>query len=159
MNCPQLLNPRAWRSALCSRTAVSNSPRGNKSNICAKMLHTRFMVESPCLRFVLGLNYSQTSRGSTNPAQEANLEWCWNFITLDPTSACSACWRSPPGAYTHKRILIPDLAIEVLPLGLGPPQLLMHSLRHVEILIHCSRPELNLQDFALAFVAHRFYRR
>jgi len=32
MNCPQLVKPRACRSALCRFTARSNSPRGNSFN-------------------------------------------------------------------------------------------------------------------------------
>jgi hypothetical protein len=55
-------------------TSASNSPRGNKSNICAKILHTRFMFESPWFEIAFGLNYSETSRGSTNPALGTHLE-------------------------------------------------------------------------------------
>src|ERR1019366_5785708 len=40
-NCPQQLNPRAWRSARCSATACSNSWRENNCNIWLKMLDTR----------------------------------------------------------------------------------------------------------------------
>ena len=40
MNWPQLVNPRACRSALCSFTAFSKSPRENSLNTCEKMLHT-----------------------------------------------------------------------------------------------------------------------
>src|ERR1019366_7854254 len=40
MNCPQLVKPRACRSALCSFTDFSNSPRENSFNTCEKMLHT-----------------------------------------------------------------------------------------------------------------------
>ena len=39
-NWPQLVKPRAWRSALCSLTPFSNSPRANNFNTCEKMLHT-----------------------------------------------------------------------------------------------------------------------
>src|SRR5664280_510277 len=44
-NCPQLLNPRACRSALCCRTAVSKPVREMSCKICEKMLHTRFKAE------------------------------------------------------------------------------------------------------------------
>src|SRR6266849_310040 len=40
MNWPQLVKPRAWRSALCSLTAFSKFPRENSFNTCEKMLHT-----------------------------------------------------------------------------------------------------------------------
>src|SRR5713101_133482 len=40
-NCPQQLNPRAWRSARCSATDCSNSWRENNCNIWLKMLDTR----------------------------------------------------------------------------------------------------------------------
>src|ERR1019366_8396963 len=45
-NCPQLLNPRACRSALCLRTAASKPVREMSCKICEKMLHTRFKAES-----------------------------------------------------------------------------------------------------------------
>ena len=45
-NCPQLLNPRACRSALCLRAAVSNPVREMSCKICEKMLHTLFKAES-----------------------------------------------------------------------------------------------------------------
>src|SRR5665213_3396288 len=45
-NCPQLLNPRACRSALCFRAAVSNPLREIRCNICEKMLHTLIKAES-----------------------------------------------------------------------------------------------------------------
>jgi hypothetical protein len=45
-NCPQLLNPRACRSALCLRTAVSKPVREISCKICEKMLHTLFKAES-----------------------------------------------------------------------------------------------------------------
>ena len=46
-NCPQLLNPRACRSAWCCFTAASNLSRGINWRIWLKMLHTRFMVKPP----------------------------------------------------------------------------------------------------------------
>src|ERR1035438_2092833 len=45
-NCPQLLKPRACRSALCFRTAVSKPVREMSCKICEKMLHTLFKAES-----------------------------------------------------------------------------------------------------------------
>src|SRR5439155_14409556 len=53
MNWPQLVKPRACRSALCSLTAVSKSPRENSFNTCEKMLHTLYMAESPEVELVL----------------------------------------------------------------------------------------------------------
>src|SRR5271166_1528006 len=45
-SCPQLLKPRACRSALCLRAAVSKPVREISCKICEKMLHTRFKAES-----------------------------------------------------------------------------------------------------------------
>src|SRR5271167_4739184 len=45
-NCPQLLKPRACRSALCLPTAASKAVREISCNICEKMLHTLFKAES-----------------------------------------------------------------------------------------------------------------
>jgi hypothetical protein len=45
-NCPQLLKPRACRSALCLRTAASKPIREMTCNICEKMLHTLLKAES-----------------------------------------------------------------------------------------------------------------
>ena len=42
----QLLNPRACRSALCLRAAVSKPVREMSCKICEKMLHTLFKAES-----------------------------------------------------------------------------------------------------------------
>src|SRR5580700_1257920 len=39
-NWPQLVKPRACRSALCCLTAFSKLPRENNCNTCEKMLHT-----------------------------------------------------------------------------------------------------------------------
>src|ERR1700677_1732647 len=39
-NWPQLVKPRACRSALCCVTAFSKLPRENNCNTCEKMLHT-----------------------------------------------------------------------------------------------------------------------
>jgi hypothetical protein len=49
MNCPQLLKPRACRSALCLRTADSNSKRGINCKICEKILLTRVKAERHAL--------------------------------------------------------------------------------------------------------------
>src|SRR6266480_2192284 len=62
MNWPQLVKPRACRSALCSLTAVSKSPRENSFNTCEKMLHTLYMAESPEVELVLGRNPIQRIR-------------------------------------------------------------------------------------------------
>src|SRR5664280_104600 len=60
-NCPQLLKPRACRSALCCRTAVSKPVREMSCKICEKMLHTRFKAESSSDSSSFGkLNLSET---------------------------------------------------------------------------------------------------
>ena len=43
MNWPQLVKPSACRSAFCSWTALSKSPRESSFNTCEKMLHTLFI--------------------------------------------------------------------------------------------------------------------
>ena len=53
-NCPQLLNPRACRSALCLRAAVSKPVREMSCKICEKMLHTLFKAESSSACLGLG---------------------------------------------------------------------------------------------------------
>jgi hypothetical protein len=50
MNWPQLVKPRACRSALCSFTAFSNSPREKSFNTCEKMLHTLYGSEQEFVR-------------------------------------------------------------------------------------------------------------
>jgi hypothetical protein len=39
-NCPQQVNPLAWRSAECFFTARANSPRENSCKSCEHTLHT-----------------------------------------------------------------------------------------------------------------------
>src|ERR1039458_6432148 len=60
-NCPQLLKPRACRSALCFRTAASKPVREMSCKICEKMLHTLFKAESSSDSFCFcKLNLSET---------------------------------------------------------------------------------------------------
>src|SRR5450759_1867107 len=54
MNWPQLVKPRACRSALCCLTACSNPPRENSFNICEKMLHTFIRLSLLYLSWFLG---------------------------------------------------------------------------------------------------------
>src|ERR1700757_4758691 len=63
-NCPQQVKPRAWRSAWCLRTAVSNSQRENSPRICEKMLQNRFTAEPPKSLIGSARTQSQLSRGS-----------------------------------------------------------------------------------------------
>src|SRR5271165_397332 len=60
-NCPQLLKPRACRSALCLRAAVSNPVRETSCNICEKMLHTLFKAESSSDSLVFANSYQRLS--------------------------------------------------------------------------------------------------
>src|SRR5215471_6279150 len=46
-NCPQQVNPRACRSALCWRTADSNSKREKSWRTCENILQNRFKAEPP----------------------------------------------------------------------------------------------------------------
>src|SRR5205823_109748 len=60
-NCPQLLKPRACRSALRWRTAASKLVREISWRICEKMLHTLFKAESSSDSFCLRkTNLSET---------------------------------------------------------------------------------------------------
>src|ERR1017187_3707609 len=60
-NCPQLLKPRACRSALCLRTAASKPVREMSCKICEKMLHTLFKAGSSSDSFCFcKLNLSET---------------------------------------------------------------------------------------------------
>src|SRR5665647_1372792 len=65
MNCPQLVKPRACRSALCSLTAFSNSPREKSFNTCEKMLHT--FIRLSLLRLNWFLSGTQSSVSGTQP--------------------------------------------------------------------------------------------
>jgi hypothetical protein len=47
MNWPQLVKPRACRSALCCLTAFSNPPRENNFNTCEKMLYLSAFYPTP----------------------------------------------------------------------------------------------------------------
>src|SRR5258707_13896282 len=67
----------------------------------------------------------------------------------------SVSTRSPSCAQAHKRIIIPNLPVEVLPLRLRPQERFVHFRRYLEILIHHSRLKFNLQNFALGFVTYR----
>ena len=62
MNWPQLVNPRACRSALCCFTAFSNPPRENNFNTCEKMLHTFIGLSLLLLNWFL-VNPIQPIRG------------------------------------------------------------------------------------------------
>lgn len=64
MNCPQLVNPRACRSAFCSCTAFSNSPRENSFNTREKMLHT--FIRLSLLKLNWFWNPIQPIRGSAS---------------------------------------------------------------------------------------------
>src|SRR6516225_11547559 len=46
-NCPQQVKPRACRSALCWRTADSNSKREKSWRTCENILQNRFKADPP----------------------------------------------------------------------------------------------------------------
>src|ERR1035437_876428 len=71
MNWPQLVKPRACRSALCSLTAFSNSPRENSLNTCEKMLHT--FIRLSLLRLNWFLSGTQSSVSGTQPLTNKRL--------------------------------------------------------------------------------------
>src|SRR5438128_11426100 len=66
-NWPQLLNPRACRSAPCWRTADSNSRRGINCRICEKILQTRVKAEPPYLALRLVLTEPNPKLPGTQP--------------------------------------------------------------------------------------------
>src|SRR5271157_5700195 len=76
-NCPQLLNPRACRSALCLRAAVSNPVRETSCNICEKMLHTLFKAESSSDSLVFVNSTYQRLSAFFFPAALSTAELIW----------------------------------------------------------------------------------
>src|SRR5271157_1339424 len=81
-NCPQLLNPRACRSALCLRAAVSNPVRETSCNICEKMLHTLFKAESSSDSLVFVNSTYQRLSAFFFPAALSTAELIWTRMSL-----------------------------------------------------------------------------
>src|SRR5258708_1352038 len=74
MNWPQLVKPRACRSALCCLTAFSNPPRENNFNTCEKILHTFIRLSLLLLNWFFGGTQSSVSGGSASyPSQHPPL--------------------------------------------------------------------------------------
>src|SRR5271157_3124750 len=86
-NCPQLLKPRACRSALCLRAAVSNPVREMSCKICEKMLHTLFKAESSSDWFVFANSTYQRLSAFFFPKAIRSAELIWTRLT-----AYDTCW-------------------------------------------------------------------
>ena len=114
INWPQLVKPRACRSALCCLTAFSNPPRENSFNTWEKMLHTFIEVESPVVELVLaepnqpirGLSLLPAATPSASArSYPANLDsndcgqWCEEAGSEDVEIACE-CDHPPVCALT-----------------------------------------------------------
>ena len=80
-NCPQLLNPRACRSALCLRAAVSNPVREMSCKICEKMLHTLFKAESSSDSLVFANSTHQRISAFFFPKAISTAELIWTRLT------------------------------------------------------------------------------
>src|ERR1700680_1635615 len=95
-NCPQQVKPRAWRSAWCLRTAVSNSQRENNPRILDKMLQNRFTAEPPKSLIGSARTQSQLSRGSafSPPILRFTI---WTSLTLDSEGPDTALLASAGG--------------------------------------------------------------
>ena len=79
-NCPQLLKPRACRSALCLRAAVSNPVREMSCKICEKMLHTRFKAESSSDSLVLANSTYQRLSAFFFPKAISTAQLIWTRL-------------------------------------------------------------------------------
>src|SRR5271157_4389544 len=82
-NCPQLLKPRACRSALCLRAAVSNPVREMSCKICEKMLHTLFKAESSSDWLVFSNSTYQRLSAFFFPAALSTAELIWTRMLRD----------------------------------------------------------------------------
>src|SRR5208337_3045318 len=84
-NCPQLLKPRACRSALCLRAAVSNPVREMSCKICEKMLHTLFKAESSSDWFVFANSTYQRLSAFFFPKAIRSAELIWTRMSCNET--------------------------------------------------------------------------
>src|SRR5208337_3951322 len=82
-NCPQLLNPRACRSAWCFRAAVSKPVREMSCKIWEKMLHTLFKAESSSDWLVFANSTYQRLSAFFFPAALSTAELIWTRMSLD----------------------------------------------------------------------------
>src|SRR5271157_3849015 len=82
-NCPQLLKPRACRSALCLRAAVSNPVREMSCKICEKMLHTLFKAESSSDWLVFANSTYQRLSAFFFPKAIRSAELIWTRMDRD----------------------------------------------------------------------------
>src|ERR1019366_3045304 len=96
-NCPQLLNPRACRSALCLRAAVSKPVREMSCKICEKMLHTLFKAESSSDSLVFPNSTYQRLSAFFFPAALSTAELIWtrmdNAVRSMPRTGASKSRR------------------------------------------------------------------
>src|SRR5271157_147432 len=111
-NCPQLLNPRACRSARCFRTAVSKPVREMSCKVCEKMLHTRFKAESSSDSLVFANSTYQrlsafflpsgTQHGSAN-LDETDLQSGMSLSALCPGRVAGPLYQDQAGWFQYDR--------------------------------------------------------
>src|SRR5271169_1086081 len=82
-NCPQLLNPRACRSALCLWAAVSKPVREMSCKICEKMLHTLFKAESSSDSLVFSNSTYQRLSAFFFPQALSTADLIWTKMIVD----------------------------------------------------------------------------
>src|ERR1019366_2608359 len=115
-NCPQLLNPRACRSALCCRTAVSKPVREMSCKICEKMLHTRFKAESSSDSLVFSNSTYQRLSAFFFPAALNTAELIWTRMINTVISDEVWLARPPANVSIHKEF---DLSLIEVNLDAG----------------------------------------
>ena len=88
-NCPQLLKPRACRSALCLRAAVSNPVREMSCKIWEKMLHTLFKAESSSDSLVFATSTYQRLSAFFFPQALSTAELIWTRMNQNGDAQAS----------------------------------------------------------------------
>ena len=115
-SCSQLLKPRACRSALCLRAAVSNPAREISRKICEKMLRTLFKSESPSDSLVFANSTYQRLSAFFFPAPLSTAELIWTALWQN--SWVRGRWKKPLRGMSSRqccescevRVLVPPIA-------------------------------------------------
>src|SRR5271157_360405 len=108
-NCPQLLKPRACRSALCLRAAVSNPVREMSCKICEKMLHTLFKAESSSDWFVFANSTYQRLSAFFFPKAIRSAELIGTMMCCHVVSTVSSASRT--AILNDKAVAIADFPL------------------------------------------------
>src|SRR4029077_10286632 len=113
MNCPQLLKPRACRSASCLRTADSNSKREINCKICEKILLTRVKAEPPS--FVIGFSRAQSQANRCSAFFLSQIEiLIWTSVIALKTCHNINSPRTAVGTQAQKDGVAPKLGEDAL---------------------------------------------